>query len=184
MIILSFMFLAKTMATPGRRTNQTKRANLRLGHPFTLEGPCIGTAKGLEDPAKLWRTSGTPAMGAALLAAVAGLKAAPLGTMGSSLRQPHPIHHTHPTPRCWDAWARWRSCPPPAPSTSIAAPPPGPGRAPSPGALFERTYCGPSVGRGQPGPSPPPLPSTRDRRVRVGSGQRSHAAAPAAADAA
>ena len=38
---------------------------MRPEHPFTLEGPCIGTAKGQEDPARLWQMSGTPAMGAA-----------------------------------------------------------------------------------------------------------------------
>jgi hypothetical protein len=84
--------------------NLMKRAKLRPEHPFTLEGPCIGTAKGLEDPAKLRQMSGTPAMGAALLAAAGRREAAPSGTMGFSLRrQPHHdrtsfLAPPHPTP--------------------------------------------------------------------------------------
>jgi len=58
------MFLA-LKTTSGRRMNPMDRVKLRPEHPFTLEGPCIGTAKGQEDPARLWQMSGTPAMGAA-----------------------------------------------------------------------------------------------------------------------
>ena len=118
MMLLSFMFLAtKTnlRTTSGRRMNPMKRAKLRPEHLFTLEGHCIGTTKGLEDPAKLRRMSGTPAMGAALLAAAGRREAEPLDTISCSLRQ-------HPTPSGtgggWDVWAR---CARPIRSLSAAA---------------------------------------------------------------
>ena len=93
-----------------------------------FQDPCFGTAKGREDPAKLRRMSGTPAMGSVLLAAAGRREAAPSGTMGSSLRRqphrtsfirvaarsPHPPAQPHPTPLT-----------PPTPPT----PPPGRGSA-------------------------------------------------------